>query len=569
MRLTRILLPCLLLLCLHGAGQNPREAMWMPEIAAYMQKDSAAPPAKGAILFTGSSSIRMWKGLADYFPGYQIVQRGVGGSHLEDIIYFAEKIVFPYSPRQIVLYEGDNDLKDGFSPERFMDDVKTFVRLVQIRQPGTSIVLLSVKPSPARDHLQQAYMQANRLMAAYAASQPGVTFVDTTPSVIGPDGQYIESHFMSDKLHINEKAYKQWAEMLRPHLIPEMVDRQATAPTRALYRNLKTIGKKGTMFGHQDATAYGIGWKYEPGRSDVHSVCGDYPAVCGWEIGGIELGVASSLDSVRFDVIRRLIGECHARGGVNTISWHARNPLTGGDTWDVKGGGNAVATILPGGANHTLFTGWLDRVAAFLGSLKDTHGAPIPVIFRPFHEHTGSWFWWGRDLCTTGQYTQLWQFTVGYLRDVKGLHNLVYSYSPDRVADQGEYLERYPGDAWVDLLGLDLYQFKASGVGEYRKCMRSSLDVLSAIAAERDKPFAVTETGLECIPTKNWFTGVLAPLIEPYAPAYVLLWRNAYERKNHYYAPYPGHPSCPDFIKYKLSGRVLFNAALPDMYKTE
>ena len=111
-------------------GKNPREKMWLPEIERFVKQDSIDFPGVGKILFVGSSSIRTWKNIEQYFPGYDIVRRGVGGSHLEDIIYFSDRIVFPYRPRQIVLYEGDNDLKDGFTPERFLDDVKTFVRLV-------------------------------------------------------------------------------------------------------------------------------------------------------------------------------------------------------------------------------------------------------------------------------------------------------------------------------------------------------------------------------------------------------------------------------------------------------
>ncbi len=346
-----------------------------------------------------------------------------------------------------------------------------------------------------------------------------------------------------------------------------MVDPDATAATRALWVRLKTITKTGTMFGHQDDTAYGIGWKYESGRSDVRSVCGDFPAVYGWEIGGIELGGESSLDSIRFDMIRSLASEARARGGVNTISWHPRNPVTGGDTWDTTGG-RVVETILPGGSNHAMFTVWLDRVAALLGSFRDQAGDPVPVIFRPWHEHTGSWFWWGRDFCSPAEYTALWRFTVEYLRDTKGLHNIVYCYSPDRVSGQAEYLECYPGDEWVDLLGLDLYHHGgAEGTAEYRRALDASLGVVAGVSGRTGKPFALTETGLEGVTIDDWFTGVLAPLVESHAPAYVLVWRNAYERPGHFYAPYPGHPACDDFAAFCRRSGILTNSRLPEMYK--
>ncbi len=170
-------------------------------------------------------------------------------------------------------------------------------------------------------------------------------------------------------------------------------DPKATPETVKLYENLKELSKKGIMFGHQDDLAYGIGWIYEEGRSDVKDVCGDYPAVYGWELGHIELGDPYSLDSVHFDKIRHWIKLVYSRGGVNTISWHLNNPLTGGDAWDVSSK-KVVKSILPGGEKHELFKQYLDRLAAFMLSLKTDDGTYIPILFRPFHEHTGSWFWW-------------------------------------------------------------------------------------------------------------------------------------------------------------------------------
>ena len=109
------------------------------------------------------------------------------------------------------------------------------------------------------------------------------------------------------------------------------------------------------------------------------------------------------------------------------------------------------------GANHAQFRLWLDRLAGFFVGLKSADGTCVPVLFRPFHEHTGSGFWWGEAQCTPDEYKALWRFTVEYLRDVKGVHNLLYVYSPDLYRDAEHYTERYPGDEWVDVLGLDAY----------------------------------------------------------------------------------------------------------------
>src|SRR5665648_1159720 len=113
--------------------------------------------------------------------------------------------------------------------------------------------------------------------------------------------------------------------------------------------------------------------------------------------------------------------------------------------------------MLPGGEKHELYKQYLDKLAAFMLSLKTDQGTFIPVFFRPFHEHTGSWFWWGKNLCTVGEYKALWRFTVNYLRETKNIHHLLYAYSTDRFTTSEEYLERYPGDDLIDLVAFDLY----------------------------------------------------------------------------------------------------------------
>src|SRR5215471_6533578 len=166
-----------------------------------------------------------------------------------------------------------------------------------------------------------------------------------------------------------------------------LCDKKATKETIALYKNLKRLLNKGIMFGHQDDVAYGVGWKYEPGRSDVKDVTGDYPAVYGFELGRLELDHAVNLDSVPFDMMKGFIRDAYDRGGVITISWHLNNPLTGKTAWDPSQG--TVAAVLPGGEKNELYKSWLDRIAVFMLDLKGRHGEYIPIIFRPFHELNG------------------------------------------------------------------------------------------------------------------------------------------------------------------------------------
>src|SRR5947209_20201067 len=139
---------------------------------------------------------------------------------------------------------------------------------------------------------------------------------------------------------------------------PALVDPHATPETRALFVNLRRLAGKALLFGHQDDLAYGVQWFNEPGRSDVKETAGSYPAVYGWDAGGLEADLGANLDSVAFERQRGWIAEGYRRGGVVTLSWHMRNPVSGGNAWDTT---VAVPAILPGGAQHERYMLWLAR----------------------------------------------------------------------------------------------------------------------------------------------------------------------------------------------------------------
>lgn len=229
------------------------------------------------------------------------------------------------------------------------------------------------------------------------------------------------------------------------------------SPRERLIENLRAIPQKGIMFGHHDDTVYGIGWEFDEGGSDVRKVCGDYPAVISFDLGEIELGGDKSLDKVPFEKIRKEIINQYNRGGLVSLSWHPRNPKTGGDAWDVSDHA-VVKSILPEGENYEKFQSWLGKVNDFILSLKTSDGTKIPVLFRPWHEHTGSWFWWGQNLCTTDEYKALWRMTADYLNAHGATDQIVYAYSTGtEPQDQASYLERYPGHDLIDVLGFDAY----------------------------------------------------------------------------------------------------------------
>mgnify|MGYP000658180355 CR=1 FL=1 len=343
---------------------------------------------------------------------------------------------------------------------------------------------------------------------------------------------------------------------------PLPADPQATPETRALYRNLFRIADEGVMFGHQDDALYGHDWKYEEGRSDVRECCGDYPAVFGWELGGLETGADRSIDDVPFAEIPRLLCAAYGRGAVNTVSWHPQNPESGASAWDGKTA-TAVSSILPGGANHAQFRLWLDRLAGFFVGLKSADGTCVPVLFRPFHEHTGNGFWWGKGNCTAEEYIALWRFTLEYLRDTKGVHNLLYVYSPDIVSSQDNYLEFWPGDAYVDILGLDAYDRSSWAIETNGlRLMR----LLKHIAYLKNKPFAFTETGLENNTSQSkWWTEKLSKAIAGVPVAYVLVWRN--KDTNHFFGPYPGCVSEEDFKTFVAGEQILLEKDIAGIYE--
>lgn len=188
------------------------------EIVAFEARDKTNPPPKHAVLFIGSSSIRMWKTLAQDFPNLRVINRGFGGSQIADSIHFAERIVLPYEPNVIVMYAGGNDINAGKSPEVIARDFKAFVAKVREKLPTTHIAYISIAGNPARWAQIERVREANRLVREFTQAQPRLSFIDVFPQMLGDDGLPKPEIFLPDRLHMNEKGYAIWQRVVGEHL---------------------------------------------------------------------------------------------------------------------------------------------------------------------------------------------------------------------------------------------------------------------------------------------------------------------------------------------------------------
>jgi lysophospholipase L1-like esterase len=213
---------CLLFLVPQNPAVASNKTVFQPDpmrfdkqIKEFLKWDSQNSVPDDAILFVGSSSIRMWQ-THKSFPEFKVINRGFGGSHTSDAIYYADRIVFPYKPKIIVFYEGDNDIASGKSPERVFKDYKTFVKLVNEKMPKTPVIFIAIKPSSSRWSVWPKMKEANDMVKAYADKNKMLFFADMAAPLIGKDGKPDDGLFLKDLLHLNEKGYLAWTSVLKP-----------------------------------------------------------------------------------------------------------------------------------------------------------------------------------------------------------------------------------------------------------------------------------------------------------------------------------------------------------------
>lgn len=190
------------------------------EIAAFKKQDSVSFPERHSILFVGSSSFRMWQNIKNDFPGYSIINRGFGGSSLPDVIRYAEEIIFPYHPKQVVIYCGENDIasSDTVSSEMVLNRFKILFEMIRKKLPAVPVLFVSIKPSPSRWQMKDRMIKANELIKKYLESERNTKFINVWHAMLGTDGKPLQDIFIGDNLHMNEKGYTIWKKIIEPYL---------------------------------------------------------------------------------------------------------------------------------------------------------------------------------------------------------------------------------------------------------------------------------------------------------------------------------------------------------------
>ncbi|MNK21609.1 Mannan endo-1,4-beta-mannosidase precursor [compost metagenome] len=367
-----------------------------------------------------------------------------------------------------------------------------------------------------------------------------------------------------------------------------LVDAEASDTTRSLFAYLSDTRGKQVLFGHQHATDVGLSFNettVSGEKSDVLNSVGDLPAVYGWDTLSLEgkekPGVAGDPAQSR-ENLADLMKKAHNKNGIITLSSHMPNFVTGGSFNDTKG--SVVEHILPGGDKNAEFNSFLDQVADLANNLTDDQGKLIPIMFRPFHEQNGGWFWWGSQTTTPSEYVEIYRYTVEYLRDIKHVHNLLYVYSPNGAfgGTQSKYLATYPGDDYVDILGMDQYDNQESPGSEgFVNGLVSDLAMISKLADSKGKiatfsEFGYSPSGMKTSGNKDlaWFTKLLNAIKnDPDAKriAYMLTWAN-FNLDGNLFVPYKdagnlgSHELLADFIKFYNDPYTAFAKEVGDVY---
>jgi lysophospholipase L1-like esterase len=207
-----------------GIGQSNTTLCAQPfkqEVLQFQKSDSIVMPPKGQIVFAGSSSFTRWKDVAMYFPGYPIINRGFGGATLVDLIYYVDEAIIQYQPSQVFIYCGENDMADvdTVSPATVLLRFKTLHTILLKKLPrATKIIFVSLKPSVARWHLETKFIEANKLIEGYIATQKNMQYLDVHTAMLDEKKEVLKDIFIADKLHMNPKGYLIWQKQFASFL---------------------------------------------------------------------------------------------------------------------------------------------------------------------------------------------------------------------------------------------------------------------------------------------------------------------------------------------------------------
>ena len=352
-----------------------------------------------------------------------------------------------------------------------------------------------------------------------------------------------------------------------------MVDKNASTETVALFYNLRNLGKSKTLIGQQDAFN---SFYQNSGSSDIKKTTGNDPSILGSDFMFItdKDNPNNNWYVQQENKIIQDTKDAYAKGMINTFCWHLREPYNEKSFYSAdmtsEQRTDAFKSLLPGGKFNDWYKKKLVKVASVVSNLKDTNGKQIPIIFRPFHEFDGNWFWWGANYCTAEEYISVYRFTINYLRDTKNVHNILFAFSPDNsYTTPSSYLSRYPGDDYVDILGMDNYgDFDNKGTSG-ASLANSKLKLISDLAISKNKIAALTETGYRVTSTtpaiNNWFSTYLYDAItnNNLQIAYVMFWSNT---SSGYYVPTPGNSNVADFQNFTLKSKIILQNNISKMY---
>ncbi|MCR5394838.1 MAG: glycoside hydrolase family 26 protein [Bacteroidales bacterium] len=334
-----------------------------------------------------------------------------------------------------------------------------------------------------------------------------------------------------------------------------------TTPHQRLRTRLDTLRTHGIMYGHMHDELSSTAAVPNGTLSDTYRLTNNYPAVMGFDLSGIEAGMAANTAGIPFKKIKEQIVAHYSRGGIVMLTWHPINPVTGGPATDTSDT-TVVRQILPGGALHDQFVQSMYRLSEFLRSLSTRNGSNIPYVFQPWDKADAPDYWWGTPHCSDKQYQRLWLMLKDYLKS-RLYSNPIWCYTASLTDGTGKEasMHRYPGADYVDMIGLDARQTVPDSL--YREQLSTQLAVIDGMARSQQKFMAITACGIDQSPTADWWSRIFVPLVTRYPLCFVITGTNTPSSN---YGPSPETSTADDFLRLVRQHLLLL---LPDIIQAQ